>query len=506
VRLDNIYPPDLTAQPELARHFRVYDDAAQGQSRDGEKEYTFTLRPVVGGTIELPPIRISYFDTQQREYRTVATQPIPVRVREVTRIGGNMVIETVAERSASAAPAAGGLAPAPIDMDPSGMERRPFGLRAWQAGVALCGPACFTLVLGARAAAAWAVRRRRARRGRNVYRRARHALHGFLRAAAGAARAEGALWPALRDYFADRLALHAAGLTPGDIQRGLLERGVAPASVRALATFLDGCFNAEFAGGAAQDAAWVDEGRSVMDILADVENTLRPRKRCRPAVVPLAAMLGLGLGAGGAAAAVDLPAERWFLWDAANAQMGRAAAPEDFRRAADMYERLVNAGARNGAVFHNLGTAWLMAERYDEAVSALLRAERHAGSNAAIRRNLLIALRKRAGDNGLSLPWYRPFLAWHYGLAFSVRLTIACAAFALLWIAWLLRRLGMRRLARPLLTLALTILVAAGSSAFASWHQETRETGAFRAAGIAEAPAAPARSTDASAAKGGAQP
>jgi len=171
-------------------------------------------------------------------------------------------------------------------------------------------------------------------------------------------------------------------------------------------------------------------------------------------------------------ACADNPLEWRFIWNEANSRMAAARTEDDFHLAGEAYRKLLHAGVRNGPLFYNLGTALLKAERYDEAIAALLRAERYMGTTPDIRRNMLIALARRNKDETVALPWYRFPLFWHYGLAVSTRVNITVLAFAALWVSFVLRVLGFRRVFRRMMNLSLVAVIVFGSSAATSLHQE----------------------------------
>jgi hypothetical protein len=152
--------------------------------------------------------------------------------------------------------------------------------------------------------------------------------------------------------------------------------------------------------------------------------------------------------------------------------MATAAVPDDFRRAAQTYQKLVDAGVRNGPLFFNMGTALLQAGQYDNALDALSRAEMHLGNQPDIRRNMRIAMVRKQKTPGAEWPWYRILLFWHFNLTSSTRTAIAVSAFSLFWLALILRRLGVQRGMRTLTILALLVFVAFGSSVATSAHQE----------------------------------
>jgi len=168
--------------------------------------------------------------------------------------------------------------------------------------------------------------------------------------------------------------------------------------------------------------------------------------------------------------------EAAFLWEEANNSMFRARTPEDFQAAAEAYRGLAEAGVRNGYLFYNLGTAQALGQRYDDAVESLLRAERFMGSSPEIRRNMLLALEGKRGENGegVDLAWYRPLLFWHYGLATRTRVTIALAAFAVFWALISLRVLGIRGDTARLAMIAVAVAIVFGSSAATSLQQDVQ--------------------------------
>mgnify|MGYP001608864109 CR=1 FL=1 len=166
--------------------------------------------------------------------------------------------------------------------------------------------------------------------------------------------------------------------------------------------------------------------------------------------------------------------ERRFIWDEATTQISTARTPDDFLNAARTYQKLADAGVRNGPLFYNLGTALLKAGQYGDATEALLRSERYMGTNPEIRRNLLLASARGQKGRDVYLPWYRIPLFWHFELGGPVRAAVATMAFTHFWIALALRFLGSRRIARPLLGVALLGIVLFGSSTATTLYQETR--------------------------------
>ena len=164
--------------------------------------------------------------------------------------------------------------------------------------------------------------------------------------------------------------------------------------------------------------------------------------------------------------------ERVFIWNEANAVMQNAKTPADYLRAASIYQRLVDDGVRNGPLFYNIGTALLMAERYEPSADAFERAERYFGRQADNDRNLKIAFAKKDKSATAVLPWYRMAVFWHFYLSCPQRVAIASGAFLVFWLALALRRLGIKRLTNAVALVSIVVFIVFASSAAASWQME----------------------------------
>lgn len=165
--------------------------------------------------------------------------------------------------------------------------------------------------------------------------------------------------------------------------------------------------------------------------------------------------------------------EREFLWEEASAQLASAQTPDEFRHAAETYATLIEQGVRNGPLYYNLGTALILADEPDAGLRALRRAERYAGSNWDIRRNMRLATAIKTDDPEATLPWLRVVLFWHYGLSTADRTIVAVIAYAVVWLL-LIRRRFTGTVGARFLT-ALVVLAVFGSSVLASLHQEATD-------------------------------
>jgi hypothetical protein len=72
---------------ELPAQFKAYADNPQEQIEQGpagtrgKKIFRTAIVPVAPGRFELPPVRLTYFDVQQKAYRTLHTDPVGLKVR-----------------------------------------------------------------------------------------------------------------------------------------------------------------------------------------------------------------------------------------------------------------------------------------------------------------------------------------------------------------------------------------------------------------------------------------
>jgi hypothetical protein len=179
----------------------------------------------------------------------------------------------------------------------------------------------------------------------------------------------------------------------------------------------------------------------------------------------------VALSIAGAAARADQTKLR-FLWDQANSATASAKTKADFLRAAEIYGTLASAGACNGSLFHNMGTALLQADQYDAAIAAFLRAERHRGETPETRRNLLLAIRGKTRDTSASLPWYRVPLFWHFKFGVHARIDAALCAWVAVCAGIAFLILGRRRAGRRILAIAAPVLIIVVTSVWTSLHQE----------------------------------
>jgi hypothetical protein len=247
-RLELLQPPPLTEQPELTANFRVPDEKLAGTIENGVKKFSQSIRAKHDSVAEIPPIRFAYFDPQAERYKVIESDPIPIRVKETSRMAVSQVVESGA--------ATGGRTEltlldegvwANYD-DVSELLAGQSLVPGW--GVWACtgaGPAVYLLC--------FALMRYSDRlRGDQGFARRRSARRTALSRVGQAAGDNGsdtaaAVSAALTGYVADRCNLPAGGVTRTDAIRQLRSRAVPAEVVDQVNALLSRCESAQYAGG-----------------------------------------------------------------------------------------------------------------------------------------------------------------------------------------------------------------------------------------------------------------
>jgi tetratricopeptide (TPR) repeat protein len=120
-----------------------------------------------------------------------------------------------------------------------------------------------------------------------------------------------------------------------------------------------------------------------------------------------------------------------------------AKTPEDYRQAAKQWESLLADDYRNGAVYYNIGNAYMRAGDYGRAIAAYRKARVYRARDPFLDANLQQALLSAPGRlPEAPAPWWRLVLFWSGWLSYpekfqavlaGVCLVLALAAAGLLW-------------------------------------------------------------------------
>ena len=437
-----IRAPDLFADPVFAARFRGWGEPRRTKAPNGAPAFVYQIRPLESGTIEVPPIALSFYDTSSRAYRTVRTAPVPLRVDPVAGFDAAALFAEAAPEDAPPPDVPTAALPSALRFTPPSSTTPPFSIQHSAYSILFPPLVYFLAVL-----AAFLVRRRRdlgaaLRRGS-----ARGRAAGRLRSAETPQEAMEAVRRLLRDRFGEDLP----GLTPGDVRERLARHGADPATSEEIARLLQELFDESFRPGADPAAAV----RSRRDRLASLFSSLR--------VLPL--LLALSLLAT-PAQGEDGPSIQHsafsiqhseagaagFRWRQACASSAKAASPEDFLVAAGDWRAAFDEGG-GAAALSNYGACLLLAGHPAEAYDAFLRAASLGGLAPEARHDLAAPAAfaqseaKRAADTpGAASPGFggappRRRLAELAAFApLAARRTALAAAWALFWLALLLRR------------------------------------------------------------------
>jgi hypothetical protein len=475
-RLDTITAPRLAAQPALHRDFRIYEDTVRRESGEDYRRYRFTLRPSRAGTLEFPPVAVAYYDTTLNDYRTVYSEPLPVRVNAVTAVQRDTVIDT-GTQSITIRDVDDRLAPAPIEVTGSLTAVTPFFTPRLHLPLLLAGPLSYLTVLAARLRRrlmpALSANRRRQRAAANAIRQ--------LQRKTDAPETPGGLpGPVLRGYLEERLGSQFKSATPPECERLLLANGIARDLAGRFARCLEACTLTAFSNPAPTESETDALRREAAGLVSELDRALckQPRFRAAPRqgaqlLILLALPMAAILPCSGSDANRTGTRSGNFEAQRAETLLLAATHPEDFKKAADSLATLIDDGAANATLFHNYGTALLMAGESDEALLALARAERYSGTTWGIRRNMLLARRAQEPDApAIALPWQRIPLFWHYRLPAATRLSIAAIAFSAIWLLAIGLRGRWREITVPAIWIACAICLLFGASVLTSFHAE----------------------------------
>jgi tetratricopeptide (TPR) repeat protein len=353
------------------------DDAVttDGGVLGGRRTWEVLILPQKTGDLEIPAVELSAFDPVAERYETGRTQPIKIRVTSAALPDGS-----------AGEPDADGTGAGPDDLAPLRSIRRQSELsttterlyaRPWflaALAVAPLGFLALAVIEGLR-------RRRYAARDVLRSRRAAHVALRLLRRVPGAPASEGLVLVAraLHGFCADRFGEPVSGLTRGELEAFLVERGVAAELSGRVSGLLELCEQARYGGGAREEMATELAGDAV-ELVRELDKMTveaRPNGAGRRIAGVVAVALALWPSA---ARAEDL--ERIFR------QGNEAIWSGHLDEAVRQYESLIELGVWDGDVFYNLGTAYARQGRFGPAILNLERALVLAPGDADARHNL----------------------------------------------------------------------------------------------------------------------
>jgi hypothetical protein len=269
--------PQLSQQPALVRDFKIPAEQADGEVTEGKKIFTQTLRPLRADVKEIPPVTLSYFDTQDGIYKTARTEAIPLEVsptRIVTARDAEGFSRPVAVGS-EVETFSGGIA---HNYEDSGvLSNQIHNPVAWVmsvrgAATLVVPPILYLLFLG----------------GSFFYQmktadpagaRAKHAFTRLQKKMKQAKQGKNSqqmtmdLLDAVKNYLGDKLRIPAGALTFMDVRDPLIGRGADLQTLEGLKMFFAECEAARY-GGAPENSETVNLYDRVQDLVKTLEKIL----------------------------------------------------------------------------------------------------------------------------------------------------------------------------------------------------------------------------------------
>jgi tetratricopeptide (TPR) repeat protein len=161
-----------------------------------------------------------------------------------------------------------------------------------------------------------------------------------------------------------------------------------------------------------------------------------------PSIIAVAAFLALGLSSG-CGRGVDLDVSRTF--QEAQETFDDAQEPEDFLRAAGLYQSILDRGVVSGVVLYNQGNAYMQAGQRGRAIAAYRQAQRYRPRDPYLEANLLYALGSETPVAGRR-PVIEYLLFWQNWLSYPEKFRLAAAAAAVAFALGVLAIVRRRRL------------------------------------------------------------
>ena len=169
------------------------------------------------------------------------------------------------------------------------------------------------------------------------------------------------------------------------------------------------------------------------------------------------------LGSGGCGHRID--ARQAATFQEALDAFAKAKEPDDFLRAAALYQEIIDGGITSGVVFYNQGNAFMRAGKPGRAIAAYRRAQRYLPLDPRLEANLQSALGRNAGE-AQRRPLIEWVLFWQDWISYPAKFTLAATA-ALITFAWAVAGLSgrYRRLFRRLTLSGMVVTLLLGFSA-----------------------------------------
>ncbi len=97
--MEFVQAPPLSELPEITDQFKISRQPLAGFVRGDTKFFQTEIRPKHEGVKEIPPIPFSFFDPETREYKTVHSQPIAIEVSKADVLEFDSIVDQGASKS-----------------------------------------------------------------------------------------------------------------------------------------------------------------------------------------------------------------------------------------------------------------------------------------------------------------------------------------------------------------------------------------------------------------------
>ena len=409
--------------PEMSQ-FKSYDSDSKTQVNAldevaGTRTYEIVLVPRESGVLQVPAVKLAYFDTKEARYRELSTKPIELTVVETER--SRRMAEATPQRQQDIEILGTDIAHIHTDV-PVSDDRTPlYAYRMVQAAMPVPVLAILGLLVVQRrrrklAADVGMVRSSRAQKeARKRLQLAEKALKGNQ---AELFYAE--ISKALQRYVGDKLNVSAEGMRHDDFRTHLAATGFSEAERERVVQLLEQCDAARFAPGGYSHARMQEVLQEVQQLLTTLEDGWSRKKRHKVrtsiathaflvfvfAVLPVLFFSSVcGTSVAHAQGMGDFQGpEQHLAHGHAAYEQGR------FVDAIFAYKKAEELGVRNAALYYDLGNAQFKSGNLGAAIAAYRRAERLAPRDELLRANLDYVLSLRA-DKAVQAEWSWPFSA-----------------------------------------------------------------------------------------------
>jgi hypothetical protein len=266
----NPAPPDLdldAIMPGLQRYFKVQDESARREPKEGSLTFSRTIRTKDGYPAVIPAAKIAYFDPEAGVYSMARSDPIPLNIKKAgpsVGAGPPPVGEDVRRFQGIASNYEG----------PEILSGRCSSIKcllaSWPAAAGLAAPPClFLLLAGFKRRKQW--RSSAEFRSRAALGRFEKVAKGFAGCPAGGADDCGQLLCAVRSFLGDKLMVRTSGFTRADFGSLLQCRGIDALVLVRLEQIWAICERERFGGGSATPLQWKELVGEALDIVRNVD-------------------------------------------------------------------------------------------------------------------------------------------------------------------------------------------------------------------------------------------